>query len=414
MKGKTIYAVDLFAGAGGESTGLVNAADILNFNVELLAINHWEKAIETHAKNHPFARHFCDPIENVDPVKAIPGGRLDLLWASPECTHHSNARGGRPKNDQSRATAWLILKWLQELYVDRVIIENVPEFTSWGPLGANGKSLKSGKGKIFEAYIQSLRSLGYKVDWRVLVAADYGDPTTRKRLFIQAVRGKKKIAWPMPTHSRTIDMFTSKSWVPARDIIDWDIPGKSIFTRKKPLAENTLKRIEAGILKYWGEYAEPFLIILRGQSSTRNINLPLPTVTASGAHYGLIEPFITRYNGGIDRNHSLDDPLPVIDASNRYGIVEPFLVKYYGQSLAHSIGMPLDTVTTKDRYALIDGNPYQMDIRFRMLLPHELAAAQGFPKEYWFSGNRSDQVKQIGNAVPCGLARELCHASLAS
>ena len=122
-------------------------------------------------------------------------------------------------------------QWLQELYVDRVIIENVPEFTSWGPFGANGKSLKSGKGKIFEAYIQALRSLGYRVDWRILVAADYGDPTTRKRLFIQAVRGKKKIMWPMPTHSRVIDMFTTKTWIPSRDIIDWNLPGRSIFTR---------------------------------------------------------------------------------------------------------------------------------------------------------------------------------------
>ena len=412
---KTIYAADLFAGAGGETTGLLKAADALNFNVDLLAINHWERAIETHAKNHPFARHYCDPIQNVDPVKAVPGGRLDLLWASPECTHHSNARGGRPKNDQSRATAWLILKWLQELYVDRVIIENVPEFTTWGPLGANGKSLKSGKGKIFEAYINSIKALGYRVDWRVLVAADYGDPTTRKRLFIQAVRGKKKIVWPMPTHSKTIDMFTSKKWVPAKDIIDWNIPGKSIFTRKKPLAENTLKRIEAGILKYWGEYAEPFLVILRGQSTVRSINLPLPTVTGSGAHYGLIEPFIlaTGHAKSI-RNRSLSEPLSTVVTKAEHCLVEPFLVKYYGQSLAHSIDLPLDTVTTKDRYALIEGDSFEFDIRFRMLLPHELAAAQGFPKEYWFSGNRSDQVKQIGNAVPCGLARELCHASLAS
>lgn len=411
---KIIYAADLFAGAGGETTGLLDAAENLNFDVDLLAINHWERAIETHSYNHPFARHYCDSIQNVDPVKAVPGGRLNLLWASPECTHHSNARGGRPKNDQSRATAWLILKWLQELYIDRVIIENVPEFTNWGPLGADGRALKSGKGKIFDAYIQSLRALGYKVDWRILNAADYGDPTTRKRLFIQAVRGKKRIAWPMPTHSQVPEMFTEKAWIPARDIIDWSIPGKSIFNRKKPLADNTIKRIEAGITRYWGKYAEPFLIILRGQSSTRDINTPLPTVTGSGAHYGLIEPFLTVFRDtGLSRG--IERPLPTVTASgNHYGLVEPFLIQYYGNGDARKVTNPLDTITTKDRFALIDGNLHQLDIRFRMLKPHELAAAQGFPKDYWFSGNVSEQVKQIGNAVPCNLARELCQATLSA
>jgi len=185
---KLFTIVDMFCGAGGESTGIMQAAQEQDMDVSLFAINHWEKAIDTHSANYPMAEHLCQSVEHIDPVKVIPGQKLDLLWASPECTHHSNARGGRPRSEQGRASAWLILKWLSELYVERVIVENVPEFLSWGPLDTAGKPIKPQKGKTFKAFAASIRSMGYTVDWRVLCAADYGDPTTRKRLFIQAVR----------------------------------------------------------------------------------------------------------------------------------------------------------------------------------------------------------------------------------
>ena len=193
---KTYNVVDMFCGAGGESTGIMQAALEQDLKVNLLAINHWERAMETHAANHPSAEHLCESVERIDPTQVIKGGKLDLLWASPECTHHSVARGGRPKSDQSRASAWLILKWLSELYVERVIIENVPEFLSWGPLDSAGKPVQSQKGKTFRAFVLSMQSLGYTVDWKILTAADYGDPTTRRRLFIQAVKGRKRIMWP--------------------------------------------------------------------------------------------------------------------------------------------------------------------------------------------------------------------------
>jgi DNA (cytosine-5)-methyltransferase 1 len=255
--------VDMFCGAGGESTGIIQAAQEKGMCVNLTAINHWERAIETHAANHPSAAHWCESVERLDPVKVIPGQRLDLLWASPECTHHSIARGGRPRSDQSRASAWLILKWLSELYVSRVIIENVPEFLSWGPLDATGRPIQSQKGKTFQAFITSLRSLGYSVDWKILTAADYGDPTTRRRLFIQAVKGRKRIVWPRITHmDGTENLMGYQPWRPARDIIDWSIPGTSIFNRKKPLADATIRRIAAGIEKYWKDYAKPFLAVL--------------------------------------------------------------------------------------------------------------------------------------------------------
>lgn len=474
----TIFSVaDLFCGAGGESTGIVEAARAAGHEIDLLAVNHWDLAIETHTRNHPDARHLCESIQSIDPVQAVPRGRLQLLWASPECTHHSNARGGRPKSDQSRASAWLILKWLQELYVEHVIIENVPEFVNWGPLDAAGRTLKKRRGELFAAFLNALRALGYRVDWRVLNAADYGAPTTRRRFFLQARRVKGAIRWPEPTHAeKTIDdgLFadTRKRWVPAREIIDWDVPGKSIFNRKKPLADATLARIECGIRKYWGAWAEPFLVILRGTGTARRVDVPLPAVTAGGQHLGLVEPmFIPQHGGGTvkpvsrplstvatagsislvepfiailrgqsktrgidmplptvscggihagviepiitqsehaNRVRSGAEPMPTITTSSRgFGVARPFLVQYYGNGDARSVDVPLDTVTCRDRFGLVSPDAVELDIRFRMLLPHELAAAQGFPADYWFAGNKSDQVKQIGNAVPCPVARAL-------
>jgi DNA (cytosine-5)-methyltransferase 1 len=310
---KTSYTVvDMFAGAGGESTGIYRAAMELGYNINLTAINHWERAIETHATNHPSAEHLCESVEHIDPTKAVPGQRLDLLWASPECTHHSNARGGRPRSDQSRASAWLILKWLSELYVERVIIENVPEFLSWGPLDKNGHPIQSQKGKIFKAFIASMKSLGYSVDWQILTAADYGDPTTRRRLFIQAVKGRKRIVWPEITHiDGTENLLGFKSWRPAREIIDWSIPGTSIFDRKKPLADATMRRIAAGIEKYWKNYATQFLAVLYGSNDVRSLDLPFPAVTTSGAHHALVEPFLLGQQSGAAARPT-NQPVPTI------------------------------------------------------------------------------------------------------
>jgi DNA (cytosine-5)-methyltransferase 1 len=191
----------------------------------------------------------CARLDHVNPRQAIPGGRLHFLAASPECTGHSVARGGRPTNDQSRATAWDVLKWAQELYIDNIVIENVREFREWGPLGANGRPLKSKRGETYRAFLASLRSLGYNVEDRVLNAADFGDPTTRERLFIAARRGGKPIMWPEATHSKSgVDTLFGKrpKWRAAREVIDWSIENPSTFTRKKPLADNTLARTLSG------------------------------------------------------------------------------------------------------------------------------------------------------------------------
>ncbi|MFH0878581.1 MAG: DNA cytosine methyltransferase [Lentisphaerota bacterium] len=439
-----IFAADLFCGAGGSSTGLVKAIKERRLTLDLLAVNHWNVAVATHTLNHPWARHLCADLSSVDPSKAIPGGKLDILIASPECTHHSNARGGKPRSDQSRASAWHVLHWAERLQIKRILIENVMEFENWGPLKNSGIPDAKRKGETFSSFVSALRSLGYSVDWRVLNAADYGDATSRKRLFIQASRNGR-IEWPVPSHSG--------KWKPAKSIIDWDLHGTSISNRKRPLAPKTLDRIEAGLKKFGGE---PFIAVLRGtdkrqsNSWAKSINDPLGTISCSGAHAALCEPFLISYHAGKGRKarvHAVDDPVPTVTTENRYalcspfiitmehsgrqpvrstdlplptittakggsfGLCRPFLTKYYGTAKARSVDIPIDTITGKDRFALVE--PYGMDIYFRMLQPHELAAAMGFDN-YKFFGTKTDQVKQIGNAVSVRTSQAICSSILSS
>ncbi len=171
---------DMFCGAGGTSTGAIEAARWLGYSPRLTAINHWPRAIETHTENHPGARHLCTSVDNINPRDLYREGELDLLWASPECTHHSVARGGKPINDQSRSTAWCVVRWAEALRPGTILVENVPEFIGWGGIGADGRPLKSKRGATFGAWVTALESLGYRVQWRILCAADYGDPTTRR------------------------------------------------------------------------------------------------------------------------------------------------------------------------------------------------------------------------------------------
>ncbi len=434
-----VIAVDLFCGAGGTSTGLYRACHSMGREVDLLAVNHWKVAIETHSVNHPGARHICARLESIRPEDVIRSGRLDILVASPECTHHSVARGGRPVCDQLRASAWLLLRWLECLRVENILIENVQEFRNWGPIGTNGRPLKKRQGETYQAFLGALRSFGYTVEDRVLNAADYGDPTSRKRLFIMARRGNRQITWPEPSHGEPGLFADRQPYRTAREIIDWSLKGQSISERKRPLADNTMRRIMAGIRKFGGE---SFIVHLRGTAegqingSAKSMDQPVPTLTASGAHLGVCEPFLVQYHNGPDgerRTYPLDKPIPTLDTQNRYAlcepflrdpimdeyrkrmerhIVKPFIVQYNGQSESHSIDEPLNTVTTKERFGLVEvsGN-YQIDIRFRMLQPHELATAMSF-ENYKFAGTKGDQVKQIGNAVPVRIAEALCRALL--
>lgn len=341
MKRRKILAADLFCGAGGTSQGLLLAANNINADLELVAVNHWQTAIDTHTANFPTQQHQCTGLAEVDPLKLVPGGRLHVLCASPECTHHSVARGGKPMDDQSRSSPMLILDWLHKLYIDNVIIENVPEFQTWGPLGVDRRPLQSKKGQLFNAWIEQIRAMDYRVEWRVLNCADYGAPTTRRRLFIICRRNNRKITWPEPTHLppalRTEPGLFAEhrpSWRTAREIIDWARPSKDIFDRKKPLSPNTLRRISAGMLKFNGiridlercvrEGLRPYIVVLRGTSTVTDVDAPLPTVTNSGAHYGLVQPFLLPHRAK-DGVHPVDDPVRTVTAtSSDFALAESF------------------------------------------------------------------------------------------
>lgn len=397
---KSFNIADLFCGAGGTSAGAIEAVSHLGLRPRLTAINHWSVAIETHTANQPDHRHFCTGIDAINPRHLFGEGELDLLWASPECTHHSRARGGKPMLDQSRATAWCVTRWAEALRPPAILIENVPEFVEWGPLGTNGLPLKSKKGATFRAWVETLKSLGYKVDYRLLCAANYGDPTTRTRLFVQAVRGRRKIVWPHPTHSREPDLMTTRRWKSAADsVIDWSLPITLIHQRKRTLADRTMERIREGLARYSGK---PFLVAMEHGGRTIPATAPVPTVTcAKGGALGVAH-LLPQHSGGVLRPAAL--PAPTVATAGAIALV----VEYYGNGQARPVSEPLPTVTCKDRFALIEADGE--NIAFRMLQPHELAAAQGFPSHYQFTGTKTDQVRQIGNAVPRRLARALVAA----
>jgi DNA (cytosine-5)-methyltransferase 1 len=358
---RTIRAVDLFCGAGGTSTGLIDACRKLGLSVELAAINHWDIAIETHSQNHPWAHHFCADADVLNPCRTAGRGPIDLLVASPECTHHSIARGGKPKNEQGRASAWSVLRWVEELQPREILIENVREFMDWSPLRRDGKSdRRYGRGVTFQAWMAGLRSLGYQVDVKLLNCADYGDPTTRVRMFVRGSRGWKQPAWPVSSHAKD---GRPEAWHTAREIIDWTMHGSSIFSRKRPLSANTLKRIEAGIRKFWGRYAEPFLVVLHGGGSKdrgRSIELPLPTQTAGGNHVGLVEPFILPHRTFENMNaDSIEKPLRTVTGhSAGFGLVEPFIMQAsHTKANGHYVyppDEPLRTVTSDDSFCMVE------------------------------------------------------------
>jgi len=437
-------AADLFCGAGGTSTGMVKAAEKRGLSLDLVAINHWPTAVKTHQQNHPWATHVCADLASAaaDPNILVPEGSLHILVASPECTHHSIARGGRPCSNQSRASAWHVLHWCERLDISEVLVENVREFAKWGPLDADGRPIKSRQGITFEAWLRALESLGYAVDWKIINAADFGSATTRKRLFVRASKSGV-IKWPCPTHAPE-GHAGLEPWKPAKEIIDWSIKGESIFKRKRPLKPKTMARIKAGLKKFGGE---AFIACLRGTHDSQSggwassVDDPLKTISAGGVHAALCQPFVVNvaHAGGdrvkscneplgtIPAGHrgefglcepfiigqqscsaprSTDDPLPTIATAGAIALCQPFLTKYYGTAKsAQSVMEPLDTVTAKGRFALVE--PREMDILFRMLKPHELAAAMGF-EDYEFEGNTTEKVRQIGNAVAVEPAEALC------
>lgn len=359
-----IKAADLFCGSGGTSTGLLKAAKELGLFIYLMAINHWDLAIATHQLNHPGVDHKNSDLETIDPLEVIPGGWLDLLVASPECTYYSNAAGGRPVNVQSRATPKWILKWKSRLKIHTILMENVAEFRTWGPLHRKGemkgRPIQNRKGEYYHRFLSKLEEGGYTVKARVLNCADYGDATTRKRLFIIASLDPD-IPWPEPTHSKTGgDMFgTLPKWRAAKEIIDFGLKGKSIFNRKTPLASNTMRRIMVGLEKCSGL---PFLLGQQSGATPRPSTEPVPTVAAAGA-ISLIQPYLVPFyseNGEqTPRTHPITEPVPTIPTVNRFGFVEPFLIKmehggHSDESHLHDLKDPMPTITSADAMGLAE------------------------------------------------------------
>ena len=378
--------VDNFAGGGGASTGIEMA---VGRSVDI-AINHDPDAIRMHKANHPNTKHYCEDVWEVDPIEACKGRKVGLAWFSPDCTHFSRAKGGKPVDKNIRGLAWVTLRWAYMVRPRVIMLENVPEIRSWGPLDENGKPVKERAGETFNGFIAALsgtglpkehpaftemcetlriepdsemaeklsQGLGYDVQYRILKSCDYGAPTTRTRFYMIARSDGKSIIWPSATHG---DGEGLKPYRTAAECIDWTIPAKSIFEREKPLAENTLRRIARGIKKFVIDNPEPFIIPIgygerEGQEPRVNsINEPLGTVVSSNKHYVVTPTIMSNNTGNVGA--SADSPLPTVTTGNRNYVVAPSLIQYHSETAedevrGQELTEPLMTVDTQPRYAL--------------------------------------------------------------
>jgi len=516
--------VDNFAGGGGASTGIEMA---IGRSVDI-AINHDPDAIAMHKANHPHTKHYCEDVWQVDPVEACEGNPVALAWFSPDCKHFSRAKGGKPVDKNIRGLAWVAVKWALAVRPRILMLENVPEIRTWCPLGADNKPIKERTGETFRGFILALstglpewhpaykemcealsiepnseeakrlqKGLGYKVQYRTLKSCDYGAPTTRKRFYLIARCDGKRIVWAEPTHaprdSEAVKQGLKLPYHTAAECIDWSIPAQSIFERKKPLAENTMRRIARGIQKFVIDNPEPFIVNYKFNNEPKGTDEPLSTVTAVNNHY-LVAPTLIQYHSETSkdevRGQELDEPLMTVDTAPRYALsvahimknygggyngagsaadaplgtvtgidhnslvtahimtmrknmdgqpvdeplstvscsgahhaeVQAFLVKYFSTGAAKSVNEPLDTITTKDRFALvtIHGEEYIItDIKMRMLQPRELFNAQGFPEDYIIDCDadghpytKTKQVARCGNAVTPQVPAALVKANL--
>jgi len=521
--------VDSFAGGGGASLGIEMATG----RSPDIAINHDREAIAMHAANHPRTKHYCENVWTVDPIAACAGRPVGLMWLSPDCKHFSKAKGGKPVSKKIRGLAWVACRWAKAVKPRVIVLENVEEFQTWGPLGPDGMPDKLRRGDTFRRFTARLRRLGYVVEHRELRACDYGAPTIRKRLFLIARCDGQPIVWPKPTHGKG----RAHPWRTAAECIDWSIPCPSIFERKKPLAENTLKRIARGIRRYVIESPRPFIVVNTSGHAATSITDPLPTVT-TGGHHMVVTPYVVPLtHHGSDRIESLEAPMSTITGAHRgeralivpsliqtgYGedkhrnggagqpprslalhqplgtivgggvkhaLVSAMLAKHYGghENDGQELELPLSTITTQDHHALVtahlqrdfgqsigadmhdpaptvtggggghlaevraflvayygnekegatlfdpmrtvtskerfglvtvEGAEYVIaDIGMRMLVPRELARAQGFPDSYKldipFDGKsltKTAQVRMIGNSVVPQCAAALVSAN---
>lgn len=441
--------VDNFAGGGGASTGIEIA---MGRSVDV-AINHDPAAIAMHRANHPGTKHYTEDVWKVDPVEACEGHPVALAWFSPDCKHFSKAKGGKPVSKKIRGLAWVAVKWAKAVHPRVIMLENVEEFQEWGRLDKNNMPDPRYKGETFRRFIGQLEKLGYKVDFRMLRACDYGAPTVRRRFFLIARCDGKEIRWPEPEYGDPDGLEVmaglKKPWRPVADVLDFDLPCPSIFDTSdeiwekyriravRPLAEATMRRIAKGIIKFVIENPEPYIIETGGRKAAnliqyhseqtedvrgQDIKRPLMTVDSSN-RYGLVSTFITQFNHD-STGQDVRQPLNTLTArSNHFGEVRAFLVKYYGNGdNAVSCREPAPTITAKDRMGLVtvQGTDWQItDIGLRMLTPRELFDAQGFPEDYIIDVDadgkeypRSEQVARCGNAVCPQIPTALVRANL--
>lgn len=398
---RPLMVADLFAGAGGWSSGAMRAIEAAGRTAELVTVNHWPTAVETHRLNHPAARHFCQDLGSVRPLEAVPGGRLDFLLAAPSCVHHSRARGGRPTSDQQRQDAWHIITWLSDLRISCLIVENVNEFVTWGPIDTRtGRPVKSREGQYFRAWVAAIRAHGFQVQWRSVVCAGNGDATTRERFFLKARSDRRAPRWPAARYSRdgVADLFGNGAlrWRGADEVIDWSDRGASIYGRRKPLAHKTLLRLYSGVVRHaWGAAYERRLeghmeavgvpgtevaevrrrsaaaaprrgaafvaMVSRGAgpasdavARTRGTDEPLRTMHAQGGDFALVAaPFIlTQASAGAPR--ATAEPVATIPGGGAHALIAPYYGTGSGES-CRDARMPLATATGLPRFGLAVG-----------------------------------------------------------
>lgn len=373
---KLLY-IDLFCGAGGTSTGVENARYEDEQCAKVIAcVNHDANAIASHAANHPDALHFTEDIRtlelsplvaHVERMKKIYPDALVVLWASLECTNFSKAKGGQPRDADSRTLAEHLFRYIEAINPDYIQIENVEEFMSWGDMDEKGHPISKDKGRCYEKWKRNVRKYGYDFDWRILNAADYGAYTTRKRFFgIFAKRGLP-IVFPEPTHCKNgkNDMFGRlEKWKPVKDVLDFSDEGESIFCRKKPLAEKTLERIYAGLIKFVAGGKEAFIVKYNSMSRTGkyqapSVDEPCPVVATQGrlalAKVNFVHSsFVSAYYGN-GHNHSVEQPAPTVTTKDRLSLVNTsFLCSYNFKDTGKNINLPCPTLLTKDRLALVN------------------------------------------------------------
>lgn len=363
--------VDSFAGGGGASTGI----ELATGRVVDVAINHDSDAILMHRTNHPHTEHYQASVWDVDPCEVCRGRPVGLLWASPDCKHFSKAKGGKPVDKRIRGLAWIVLRWAGRVRPRVIILENVEEFQTWGPV-RRGRPVKARAGRTFRRFIDQLEGLGYAVEWRELVAADYGAPTTRKRFFLIARCDGRPIVWPEPTHapadSPEVKAGLRKPWRSAAEIIDWSLPTPSIFdtkesirekynlTAQRPLRPNTMARVARGVDKFVIKTASPFLVVVNhsGEFRGQDPGEPLQTVTAKHG-YGVAMPVMVAIGqtGGGNRCRSVESPTHTQVSKAEECVASPLLAPWTvtntTNSTGHPVPEPVHTITAKDREGVV-------------------------------------------------------------